>query len=622
MAATELATAYVSLVPSFKGVQGEVARGLAPVQGEADKAGRNAGKRFSSGMRGGVGKIAGALGAAFAAVKVKDFLGDAIGEARESQKVGALTESIIKSTGGAANITSKQIGDLAGAISNKAGVDDEVIQSGANMLLTFKNVRNEVGKNNKIFDEATAAAVDLSAAGFGDVAGQSKMLGKALNDPVKGISALGRSGVTFSDKQKAMIKGFVAQGDMLSAQKIILGEVKSQVGGAAAASATAGEKLAVTWGNFKETIGTALLPIIDRLATFIAGRLLPGLLELGPTIGRGIAVIKTFLAGLRGETDGTSSKIAQFRTTVAVVWANVKAIFADGVSIVRSLWAAFGANIVQYARASFTNLMTILRGSFTIIRGIFQTVAALLRGDWSGVWEGIKTILRGAWTLIQGIVAQGLNMIRFAFKNAGVVVRAVFSAMWSGLKNLAAAGLDGIVAAVRALPGKIRALGGLLKSAGRSVLNAMLDGLKGGGGFVSEIAGKVWDAVRGSLNAAISKINSALQFKISVPAAPDININPPDIPHLAKGGLVKARPGGTLALIAEAGQDEMVVPMGAGGSSNVSPLPNGMGGGDVVALLLRLIEAVEAGHKLVIGGREFQLAVADANHQINRKGRP
>ena len=32
------------------------------------------------------------------------------------------------------------------------------------------------------------------------------MLGKALNDPVKGITALGRAGVTFTDEQKKQIK--------------------------------------------------------------------------------------------------------------------------------------------------------------------------------------------------------------------------------------------------------------------------------------------------------------------------------------------------------------------------------------------------------------------------------
>ena len=79
----------------------------------------------------------------------------------------AATEQIIKATGGAANVTAEQVGNLSGRLEAKSGVDDEVIQKSANLLLTFKNVRNEVGKGSDVFDRANVAALDLSAAGFG-----------------------------------------------------------------------------------------------------------------------------------------------------------------------------------------------------------------------------------------------------------------------------------------------------------------------------------------------------------------------------------------------------------------------------------------------------------------------
>lgn len=533
--ATELATAYISLVPSFKGIQGEIARGLSPVTGEADKAGRRSGKAFGGGMKAGVGKIAGLLGAGFAAVKVKDFLGDAIGEARESQKVAALTTQVIKSTGGAANVTAKQVGNLASAISNKTGIDDQAIQTGANLLLTFKNVRNEAGKGNKVFDQATQAAIDLSAAGFGSIDSASKQLGKALNDPINGIAALGRSGVTFTEDQKKLIKGFVEQGDMLSAQKIILGEVKSQVGGAAEASATAGEKLAVSWGNFKETIGTALLPIIDKLATFLSEKLLPGMVALGPEISKVAKFVKSFFSGFNRDTDGAGSKFAQFRTTIMQVWTNVKTIFTSGVSIIQSLWARFGGTLTAFLQGTLSNILLQFRGIFNVIAGVFKTFAALLKGDWQGVWDGIKQILRGAVQLVVALVRQLWLSVKSIFKIAGSAIKGVFTGIWNGLVSLARAGIAKVVDAIRAVPGKIRALGSSFKSAGKSVLNALLDGLKGGAGFVSDIAGKIWNAVKGMLNKAIDKINAALEFRIDTPGPGGININPPNIGHLAKG---------------------------------------------------------------------------------------
>jgi hypothetical protein len=196
----------------------------------ASRAGKAFGGAFAGGIKAGAGLAVGALAVVKGFADVHDFVTSSIAEARESQQVGAKTTAIIKATGGAAKISAGQVGALTTAISNKTGMDDEAIQAGSNLLLTFRNVRNEAGKGSDVFDRATAAAVDLSKAGFGSITGASKQLGKALKDPVKGISALNRAGVTFTDQQKEQIKALVKSGDTLGAQKIILGEVEHQVG--------------------------------------------------------------------------------------------------------------------------------------------------------------------------------------------------------------------------------------------------------------------------------------------------------------------------------------------------------------------------------------------------------
>lgn len=195
-----------------------------------------------------------------------NFLRESNEEARESQKVNALTANALQTTGAIAWSSSKQIGTLSDSISAKTAVDDEAVQTGANLLLTFKKVRNEVGAGSAIFDRATAAAVDLSASGFGSIDSASKMLGKSLNDPVKGVTALSRAGVTFTAGQKKQIAQMVEQNDLLGAQKVILREVESQVKGSAAAQATSGEKATLAYKNAQEAIGTALLPVIDEVS--------------------------------------------------------------------------------------------------------------------------------------------------------------------------------------------------------------------------------------------------------------------------------------------------------------------------------------------------------------------
>lgn len=225
-----------------------------------------AGKSAGSKLGGILGKTALATAGATLAGGYAAFrLGqDAFNEARDAQRVAATTEQIIKSTGKAANLSAKQIGLLASRQSKLTGIDDELVQSGQNLLLTFKKVREDNKKG--IFSRASLAALDLFKTGFGSVESSSKMLGKALNDPLKGITALSRAGVTFTEQQIKQIEVLVETGKTIDAQDLILKEVESQVGGVAIATATATDKMSVSWGNFKEGLGTALLPVIDDAA--------------------------------------------------------------------------------------------------------------------------------------------------------------------------------------------------------------------------------------------------------------------------------------------------------------------------------------------------------------------
>ena len=118
----EIGTAYVSLIPSAKGFGAGVEKELG---GSGTKAGGTASKGFKGSFLKGAAGIGTAMVGLFAVDKVKDFFTSSIGEARESQKVSAITANVIKTTGGAARVSAKQIGDLTTAISNKTGIDDE-----------------------------------------------------------------------------------------------------------------------------------------------------------------------------------------------------------------------------------------------------------------------------------------------------------------------------------------------------------------------------------------------------------------------------------------------------------------------------------------------------------------
>lgn len=255
---TNLAEAFIRIRPDSSRFGAEL---KSKTESTAASAGKETGSTFGKSM-------AGAIGAAFAAGAVVNFFKGAIAEAQEAAKVTKLTEAVIRSTGGAAKVSADQIGDLAERLSNLSGVDDEVIQSAENVLLTFTKVRNEAGKGNDVFNQGTEAALNLSAALGTDLQAATLLVGKALNDPIGGLTALKKAGIQLTDAQKDQIKSFVEVGDTMSAQKIILGELTTQFGGAAEAAASPADKARVAWGNFQEMVGAKLLPILNEILQF------------------------------------------------------------------------------------------------------------------------------------------------------------------------------------------------------------------------------------------------------------------------------------------------------------------------------------------------------------------
>lgn len=231
---------------------------------------------------------------AMGASSVKAFM-----EAEQSQ---AQLEASLKSTGATAWTSAGQMDDLASSMQDKLAIDGDLIKSGQSVLLTFTNVRNEVGEGNDIFDQATQLAADLSVKLGTDLQSANILLGKALNDPVKGMTALQRAGVQLSDSQKEQVKQFVAVGDVMSAQKIILQELETQFGGSAEAFAgTAAGKLEAAKLQFEdvqEEIGEKLIPVLSKLGGVVSGAL-DGWDKLGDS-GQNVVLVLAGIAAAAG----------------------------------------------------------------------------------------------------------------------------------------------------------------------------------------------------------------------------------------------------------------------------------------------------------------------------------
>lgn len=184
----------------------------------------------------GIGKtvksLAGAMGLAFGSAQVINFMKDSVALVqRENEVIGKLNATL-KSTNYSAGMMSEELVGLAENLEElnryKFGAEDIIDAEG--LLLTFTKI------NKEIFPETVQLALDMSVRFGQDLKGSVIQLGKALQDPVKGVTALTKVGVTFTDQQRELIEALIKENDLLSAQKIIMQELSTQVSGSAAAS--------------------------------------------------------------------------------------------------------------------------------------------------------------------------------------------------------------------------------------------------------------------------------------------------------------------------------------------------------------------------------------------------
>ena len=184
----------------------------------------------------------------------------------DSAKAIAQVEAAVKSTGGAAGRSVSQLEEMAEGLQRISLYDDDqILKEVTANLLTFTNVTGTQ------FDKAQVAILNLSTRLGTDLTSASVQVGKALNDPIKGVTALGRAGVQFTAQQKEQIEALVEAGDVAAAQTIILGELETQFGGAAEAAANVDPytQLANEIGNLSEDFGAIINDAIKPLVHFV-----------------------------------------------------------------------------------------------------------------------------------------------------------------------------------------------------------------------------------------------------------------------------------------------------------------------------------------------------------------
>lgn len=182
--------------------------------------------------------------------------------ARQAEQGQRRLQATLEATGHAAGFTREQLIEYAKQLQILTGIQEGATVDVMAMLSTFDQV------SGPVFLRAIRLAQDLAATGFGNLSGNAVMLGKALQDPVQGMSALTRVGVSLSETQQQAIRDFAAMGDAASAQNVILQAVAGQVGDVAEKTRDAMGAVTAELVGLGEAIGAVYLgPMQDFMET-------------------------------------------------------------------------------------------------------------------------------------------------------------------------------------------------------------------------------------------------------------------------------------------------------------------------------------------------------------------
>lgn len=260
----------------------------------------------------------------------------------ESEAATAQLNAVLKSTKGAAGVSSKAALNLAKSLQKVTTFSDEEILSAENLILTFTKI------NKKIFPDTVKIVADMSTALGQDLKSSSIQVGKALQDPIKGVTALRRVGVNFNQAQQDVIKRLVETGQAAKAQKMILKELQTEFGGSSAAAAK-------TFGGAMKILGNNINDVQETIGQLIVQK-------LGPLVTKFNEWVVKHEPQIRQAFQNIIDKLIALGTFIVENWSHIKRLIAVYVALKTALF-------LTGALQAFTKVMTGVRLAAALTAG-------------------------------------------------------------------------------------------------------------------------------------------------------------------------------------------------------------------------------------------------------------
>lgn len=418
--------------------------------------------------------------------QVSDFVGSIGKVTMEEQDQMAQLQASLTSTGGAAGVTMDQLTDLAKAQADQTKFSVAQTEAIEKVGLTFTSI------NKDIFPQTVQLAEDMSAKLGIQGSLAMTMLGKASDDPIKGMAALHKTGTSFTEQQVEQIKALTASGDKLGAYQIILHEVANEYGGSATAAAKTfsgqQEVLAHQMDEVKVKIGSAVLPILGQLTSFVSANVIPVLSTFADW----------FADNLPSAVQSVQDTLAPFIATVGDLAAMFQKGAEDGGGF------AGGLSQLLYSLDSISPIFDDVGDAVNMVADAFDQaggVSGILQTDikeLQAVWAALAPSVTATVNAVEGVVMSVFGVIQTFIAAHGNEISADMTQAWTRIQAIIKSGIELYNAIV---PPVLKAIDGYIKAHGADI---------------QAILGATWNAIKAAIDIALTLIQGVITIALDL----------------------------------------------------------------------------------------------------------
>jgi hypothetical protein len=266
--------------------------------------------------------------------------------------------------------------------------------------ISLKDNQGNLKDTNRLFEESMAALADMEQGVQRNALG-NQIFGRGFTEMLPLLNA-GSEGIkALTDRSREL--GLVMSEDAIKAN-VVFGDTLQDVKDSAGA----------IFNGIMTTVLPALQSFIDLILQHMPQ--IQAVLQavfgfIGTLVGGFVQGIQLIVGWVQTWATSNSETLGRIKATFAGIFADVRALITGFVEFATGFWKLFGDDIMSVVTFVWDNVVNAFETATKLISDVLKIFSALFRGDWEGLWNGVKSFFSDIWAGIVGGLKATINLI-------------------------------------------------------------------------------------------------------------------------------------------------------------------------------------------------------------------